>query len=137
MTGAWRDDAACRVEDARLFDPIHQESDEALAARTAAAKAICARCPVVEPCREAGRGESGVFAGVLLNNGRPVGARAKRGPKPGPRALMPCGTRAAYERHVIAGEQIDDDCRMAARAYKAKHRRSRYKADARTRWNAA
>lgn len=29
--------------------------------------------------------------------------------------LMPCGTRAAYERHRVRGEPIDEACRMANR----------------------
>ena len=34
------------------------------------------------------------------------------------RLLKPCGTVAAYARHVRRGEPIDDACRDAARVYK-------------------
>jgi hypothetical protein len=32
----------------------------------------------------------------------------------GPRALRPCGTEAAYQRHKAHGEPIDEACRVAA-----------------------
>lgn len=37
----------------------------------------------------------------------------KRGPKP----TMPCGTPAAYARHLRKGEQPCDPCRLAQNAY--------------------
>lgn len=46
----WRDDAACKGMDPDLFFPQRGES-----AREA--KAVCATCPVIDPCREAGMNE--------------------------------------------------------------------------------
>ncbi|MFC7655469.1 WhiB family transcriptional regulator [Pseudonocardia benzenivorans] len=59
----WRDEAACRGEDSALFFPVGN-AGPALA-QTARAKAVCARCPVVESCRDWARAyeDSGVWGG--------------------------------------------------------------------------
>jgi WhiB family transcriptional regulator, redox-sensing transcriptional regulator len=46
--GSWRDSAACRHVDTELFFPIGRAGPAA--AQTRQAKAICARCPVRQPC---------------------------------------------------------------------------------------
>ena len=49
----WRAEGACRTEDPALFfapDADHPEPDDARDAREAAAKAVCARCPVIDAC---------------------------------------------------------------------------------------
>jgi WhiB family redox-sensing transcriptional regulator len=46
---AWHEAAACRFADPELFFPV-SESGRALE-QIARAKAICARCPVQDPCR--------------------------------------------------------------------------------------
>ena len=47
----WQFDAACRGEDSTLFfAPNYFEKREEKEAREARAKAICARCPVRDPC---------------------------------------------------------------------------------------
>lgn len=47
----WRDAAACRGEDSSyFFAPSYFEKRWEKDAREAEAKAICARCPVREPC---------------------------------------------------------------------------------------
>ncbi|GEM_PF-202683 len=52
-TWAWRHEAACRGEDSSLFfAPNYFEKRGEKEAREAKAKAICARCPVREPCLE-------------------------------------------------------------------------------------
>jgi WhiB family transcriptional regulator, redox-sensing transcriptional regulator len=49
----WEGEARCRTEDARLFfGPNRFEPKHERLAREAAAKAICATCPVVAPCRQ-------------------------------------------------------------------------------------
>lgn len=49
----WQFRAACRGEDASLFfAPSYFERHKEKAARERKAKAICARCPVREPCLE-------------------------------------------------------------------------------------
>ena len=37
---------------------------------------------------------------------------------PQPRVLLPCGTRAAYRRHLADGETTCDPCREASRIYR-------------------
>lgn len=48
----WQSRGACRDTDTAVF--FHPEFERASnrATRTAAAKAVCARCPVIERCRE-------------------------------------------------------------------------------------
>jgi WhiB family redox-sensing transcriptional regulator len=49
----WQFDAACRGEDSALFfAPSYFERREEKSAREARAKALCARCPVLETCLE-------------------------------------------------------------------------------------
>jgi WhiB family transcriptional regulator, redox-sensing transcriptional regulator len=49
----WQIAAACRGEDAAaFFAPNYFEKRSEKGAREAAAKVICARCPVREPCLE-------------------------------------------------------------------------------------
>lgn len=61
---SWMDDAACkgRVD---LFFGIAGERPERRVRREAEARAVCASCPVVHPCREAARlnRESGFWGG--------------------------------------------------------------------------
>lgn len=64
----WEQRAACKGADASLFfGPNRFEPKREREAREAIAKSICARCPVVEPCRELSlsRGEIyGVWGGL-------------------------------------------------------------------------
>jgi WhiB family redox-sensing transcriptional regulator len=46
----WQMDGACRGEDPRLFFHPEGERGEAREARQAAAKSICAGCPVIDEC---------------------------------------------------------------------------------------
>lgn len=47
-TGRWRQEAECRDLDPRLFFPVGASS--AAIGRVEAAKAVCGRCEVTEPC---------------------------------------------------------------------------------------
>jgi WhiB family redox-sensing transcriptional regulator len=61
MNVAWRQQARCRGVDPAVFYPVSDE-DEALDA-----KAICAQCPVREPCLEYAIGvreKHGVWGGL-------------------------------------------------------------------------
>lgn len=49
-SAAWRRQASCRTLDPSLFFPSGSSGTEAV--DIAAAKAICASCPVAAPCRE-------------------------------------------------------------------------------------
>lgn len=60
----WEGEARCRTEDAGLFfGPNRFEPKHERLAREAAAKTICATCPVVAPCRQHALAE-GEFYGV-------------------------------------------------------------------------
>jgi hypothetical protein len=48
--------------------------------------------------------------------------REYRRGQPKPRALKPCGTWAAAQRHRIKGEDLDFACRLAESKYKAELR---------------
>ncbi len=49
----WEQRAACRGEDASLFfGPNGFESRRERETREMIAKAICSRCPVIDPCRD-------------------------------------------------------------------------------------
>jgi WhiB family redox-sensing transcriptional regulator len=49
----WRADAACRAQSAvHFFAPAHVERKPEKDAREGAARALCRRCPVREPCLE-------------------------------------------------------------------------------------
>jgi WhiB family transcriptional regulator, redox-sensing transcriptional regulator len=64
----WEDEARCRTEDARLFfGPNRFEPKHERLTREAAAKAICATCPVIAPCRQHALAEGelyGVWGGL-------------------------------------------------------------------------
>ena len=61
----WRHQAACRDEDPELFFPIGNTGPALM--QIEQAKAVCRRCPVVEPClkwaMETGQ-DSGVWGGT-------------------------------------------------------------------------
>jgi hypothetical protein len=109
---------ACQVDPA-LFDVDRRAAPgdvhEAIAA--------CLTCPMLAACKAdlaaadaAGRELHGIIAGEH----RPW-------PKTGPGrpATSPCGTVAAYYRHLKHGEPTDALCRSAARNAVAKARRRR------------
>lgn len=70
----WMDDAACKGEDTELFFPSRGESTEA-------AKTICDRCPVRQPCLDYALdvGEKfGIFGGTSERERRRMRARNRR-----------------------------------------------------------
>lgn len=63
----WHDQAACLGAGPALFYPEKGVQPE----ETAAAKAICASCPVQVPCREAAVGEKhGIWGGTTVDDRR-------------------------------------------------------------------
>ncbi|MEE1740519.1 WhiB family transcriptional regulator [Streptomyces sp. BE147] len=75
----WRMDAACREEDPDLFFPIGSTGPALV--QTAEAKAVCASCPVREPCLrwalDNGQ-DSGVWGGLGEDERRALKRRARR-----------------------------------------------------------
>lgn len=86
--GDWRHRAACRDEDPELFFPVSEQGPGAR--QVAAAKAVCARCPVASACLawalETGQ-DNGVWGGVSEAERRTLQRRKTRSssnPAPGP-----------------------------------------------------
>ncbi|MER6191807.1 WhiB family transcriptional regulator [Streptomyces cyaneofuscatus] len=114
----WKTAAACRgaIDDDLWFpDP----SDKAT---TRDAITACLLCPVRLLCREAAADEErglgkvsrwGIRGGLTpaQRHAADTSTRASHGK--GGRQLAPCGTPAAYDRHVRHGEPVDDACRRA------------------------
>lgn len=120
----WRSQAVCaglKKPDAMFPDPGNKPAVDV-------ARAVCSICPVATACLEDALAEEGG-----RNKGNRFGVRggkspaqrysiytarrpsAETAPKPrGPgRSKSPCGTPAAYDRHCLLQEPIDDACRQA------------------------
>lgn len=113
----WRDDAACRGMDTRLFFP---ERDGKAAKVAAAAKAVCAGCPVKAEClayclaMPGYDGRFGIWGGT--------GEKQRRGMvKPRPTSVR-CGTVSGYSTHRHRGEATCEACKAAYRIYRAAER---------------
>jgi len=138
MDREWELKAACKTLDPEIF---FSSKTLGLARQT------CEACPVRMEClesalaREDGVARSlriGIVAGITGSQRWTITqqrkAAAKTDPKPAPKPrpkpsnrqwrVAPCGTRAAYQRHVRKGEPIDDACRAANAAGKREHQRT-------------
>ena len=100
LDATWMDRAACkgRVD---LFFGIAGERPERRVRREAAARQVCATCPVVEPCRQAARlnRESGFWGGETEEE------RAKAGYAPrsvSRRAVQAAASQGSAERQAAA-----------------------------------
>ncbi|MFF4909073.1 WhiB family transcriptional regulator [Streptomyces sp. NPDC001260] len=130
---SWESYAVCR----------HHDPDLWFSRRTAAtAIAICRTCPVLPACRTAMQRREdglppnhrqGIVAGLTPSQRYRLERTARRRPvpvlppDPVPRTRKthvpaPCGTRAAYQRHLRRREPVDEACR-AANARSAGHYR--------------
>ncbi|MEU9865518.1 WhiB family transcriptional regulator [Streptomyces sp. NPDC047971] len=135
----WRASAACLAADPDAMFP--DPSDEK---GTKHAKGICGTCPVIQEClaeamaEEGGKSKESRF-GIRggLTGGQRYYLRGRNKAVPGlvakpkrasTRPLAPCGTPAAYERHVRNHEPVDESCRLA---HNAERREARQKAKAR------
>lgn len=138
MDREWELRAACRRQDPDLW----------FSERTASrATQICLNeCPVRAECLEATLARealtpdtlrAGIMAGLtgsqraaLAAERREAPAQSKPKPKPKPAAARvgrpqsPCGTRAAYQRHLRNGEPVDEACRNANNRSASTYRRS-------------
>ena len=117
---AWHDHAACAgVKHVNWFPQAEKPGGRTAAekANTAAAKAICATCPVKSDCLEAALREpmtTGIWGGTTTNE--------RRGrQKPLRPYVAKCGTDSGYRRHRNRKETPCADCReahaVAARVY--------------------
>ncbi|MGW7301443.1 MULTISPECIES: WhiB family transcriptional regulator [unclassified Streptomyces] len=131
----WEARAECRQWDAELWFTVRDR---------AVAVAICAACPVLDHCRAAvlrrERGlprcrRQGVVAGLTGAQRYELERRAQQLPPRTPAAdgngtapsrdpAAPCGTRAAYQRHLRRGEPVDEACRAANARSASSYRRT-------------
>lgn len=107
----WTTQAACIGIPVEVFFPEQGCTPHFIAE----AKAICASCPVVSECLNHALTTpepAGIWGGTTPK------ARERMGrPQPYQRPLKPCGTRAAYQRHLSLGETPCEPCREARRSY--------------------
>jgi len=110
----WRARAACKDTDPNTFFP--DGSGPRFHAQIQAAKDICWACPVRPACAqwaiETGEPD-GVWGGLDPDDRK--GHRRSRGQHARQNALAPCGSLAAYRRHLRRQEPIDEACREANR----------------------
>ncbi|WP_069743063.1 WhiB family transcriptional regulator [Streptomyces sp. EN23] len=87
-----------------------------------AAITVCLSCPVLLLCRQAAADEErgdgkqsryGIRGGLTPVQRWVADSHTQAGKGKGGRRLAPCGTNAAYDRHVRSGEQPCDPCRRA------------------------
>src|SRR5687768_1118196 len=107
MSG-WTENAACRDMPKEAFFPTGDPRSPSYKTAVAAAKALCAACPVIMECREAGATEFGVWGAL------DEGERGFRLPR---RPPMHCGTTQGHGLHLRRGEE---PCPACVEAYEAK-----------------
>lgn len=133
----WRQQANCLGTAVNLFFPEQGASTH----DAVWAKAICAACPVRTECLDANIDEKwGIWGGMSERERRKerrrrAGFAEENEPPAQPRKrirsapMQPCGTRAAFRRHYLAGETPCGPCREAnaeyQRAYRSEYRRNK------------
>lgn len=101
----WHRQAACRGMDPELFFPKVGHKEEAKAA-----KAVCATCPVKEPCYDAGRLEYyGIWGGTTRKE-RQIAEKGSLNGRPPTRGCWICGMPVEHRHRYCS-----DDCRAQAR----------------------
>lgn len=105
---AWQRHAVCASVDPELWFPENGVSPRAVR--------VCQTCPVIAECRAYALNSKEYLFGVW---GGMTEADRRRARRDRPR-LKPCGTRAAHQRHVAAGETPCAPCVEAAREYHAR-----------------
>lgn len=112
----WRDRAACRAEDPELFFPIG-EGGPALV-QIAAAKVVCASCPVVVECLTFALVAlpEGVAGGLTATERRELRAHRDRASSPpaagAVRSRLPGGTDRQVVAQLVAGERVSGASRL-------------------------
>ena len=126
----WWKQAACADTDKDVFYPP-KANDVNYRAIVAAAKAICATCPVRDACLEYAldnNEEFGIWGGTTASQRdqmkwkRSAPRKSRANPD---RQLAPCGTKAAALRHWRHGETPCDACRKANAADKQARKREK------------
>jgi Transcription factor WhiB len=111
---AWRTLAVCKGADPNLFQPEKETPREEIALTIAT---YCDACPVKEQCLDHAveNNEKGIWGGTTETRRRKM-RRARGLVIPGYRPLQPCGTLAAYRRHIEYGTPICEACDKVSKA---------------------
>ena len=122
----WRAEAWCRGMDPEMFFPERGDRLDML-------RAICAECPVIEPCRDwALHHESLGFWGGTTEAERKrirreLGIERKLPQAQGWSRQAKCGTGGGYRRHRRLGEEPCEACKDAHAAGEQGRRRRRFR----------
>lgn len=123
MSRHWQSDGRCVGADPDMFFP-------ARGAPTAPAKAVCASCPVREPCLDWGlrHEHHGIWGGLAERERRRL-RRERAIAVTTPEAFVAmgiaaCGTPAGYNRHRRQGTPVCQACREANSRARAGRRES-------------
>jgi Transcription factor WhiB len=105
----WRDRAVCRGVDPELFFPVGD--DGPALAQIAAAKAVCARCPVVAPCLSFALvalpdGVAGGLTAAERSKRRRVSRSLEAGAGGLDRSRLPGGVDALVVGSLMAGHRV-------------------------------
>jgi WhiB family redox-sensing transcriptional regulator len=114
----WRDRAACRSADPELFFPVGDDGPALV--RIAAAKAICARCPVVAECLSFAlvAVPDGIAGGLTVEERRGLRAQRRRVSGPtvagaaGHSGRVPAGVDELVVTRLVAGEGVSGATRQ-------------------------
>lgn len=117
----WADHAACKgFREQHGTDKWNQiwfpERGDAARSSIRQAKKICAGCPVVDECLQYALDAGltiGVWGGKSANERRQLRSMSNTFRRPRQVELQPCGTDAAYRRHLFHNEKPCADCRAA------------------------
>jgi WhiB family redox-sensing transcriptional regulator len=115
----WLDLSACRVEGPDVFFPQRQGNRHTEARATAAAKAVCATCPVVDACLDHAietNEHYGVWGGMTTRERVAEKRRRKR--------TGGCGF-TNYQAHRRAGSEPCQECRDEYAEYHRARRAAR------------
>ncbi|MFD6421063.1 WhiB family transcriptional regulator [Streptomyces sp. NPDC060198] len=105
----WRDDAACRDADPRIFFPVYGSGRSTKA--TAEAKATCATCLVRIACRDFALeigDDNGVWGGLSIHERRTARARRSANPSLSWDEVVPA-PRPPLDEYFTSRIKVDDD----------------------------
>jgi len=128
---AWADDAFCKGMTVDTFYPSPDATDGERERVEEAAKKICRLCPSREACLDWALRwpeTTGVWGGHTETERRTLQRRLLGTRRRGTTTLQPCGTTAAYRRHLRRGDVIDDACAEANRVASANRKAARKEA---------
>lgn len=116
MNTHWRASAACAGSDPDMFFAKARDL-------TMEARRVCSGCPVKQLCLDAAMAEekaspakirAGIRGGLTPRQRNNLAVQRRGAPRiTGGNPLAPCGTNAAYDRHLRNNEPVDEACRVA------------------------